>query len=101
MIEEFSIGFFLAIFLFAAGLLIVIIKRNTIFVLMGIELILNGANLNLITFSTQYGGLEGELMGIFVVVLAAAEAGIALAILLLVFKHYKSINLDDLRKLKY
>jgi NADH:ubiquinone oxidoreductase subunit K len=101
MIEPLTFGLFLGIFLFCTGLLIVIIKKNAIFVLMGIELMLNGANVNFVVFSQNDPEMGGQIMGIFVVVLAAAEAAIGLAILLNVFKFYRSSNLNKLNRLKY
>ena len=65
------------------------------------ELILNGANINLVVFSKMDPNIQGQVFGIFVVVLAAAEAAIALAILLNIFRHYKTINLDKLNRLRY
>jgi NADH-quinone oxidoreductase subunit K len=87
--------------IFCLGLLIIIIKRNAIFVLIGIELILNAANINLVVYNSAHASLDGEMFGLFVVVLAAAEASIALAILLNVHKHYQSRNLEKLNRHKY
>jgi NADH-quinone oxidoreductase subunit K len=98
---ESNLIFYLATFLFSIGLTIIIIKKNAVFVLMGVELILNAANLNLIYFSRQNANLDGQVMAVFVIVLAAAEAAIALAILLNVFKHFKNTDLDQLENLKY
>lgn len=92
---------YLAAFLFCAGLLIVIIKKNAVFVLIGIELMLNAANLNLVAFSKYDPNLSGQMFAIFSVVLAAAEAAIALAILLNIFKTYQTSDLDDLTELKH
>ena len=70
-------------------------------VLMGIELILNASNINFIAFA-RYGnfGLQGQIMALFVIVLAAAEAAIALAIVLNVYKTFVNINVDELDTLK-
>ncbi len=94
-------GLGLSAFLFSMGLLVIIIKRNAIFVLIGIELILNAANLNFVVFSSADPANTGQLFGVFSVVLAAAEAAIALAILLNIFKFYKSTDLHQLNRLKY
>ena len=94
-------GLYLSILLFTVGLLIVIIKRNAIFVLIGIELMLNAGNLNLMVFSSRDPAIQGQVFGIFVVALAAAEAAIALAILLHIYKHFKTANLDEITKLKF
>ncbi|MEQ9232344.1 MAG: NADH-quinone oxidoreductase subunit NuoK [Cyclobacteriaceae bacterium] len=90
----------LAAFLFCSGLLIVLIKRNTVFVLMGIELMLNAGHLNLAAFSRFDESLDGQVFVIFSIVLAAAEAAIALAILLNIYKQFKTSNLDELNELK-
>lgn len=89
---------YLATFLFSIGLFIAITKRNVIFVLIGVELILNGANLVLVTFSAFDSGLNGQIFAIFTVVLTVCEVAIALAILLNVYQHYKSSNLDELKE---
>lgn len=83
--------------LFSLGLMAVLSKRNVIMVLMGVELILNSANINLIAFSrfTELS-LEGHMIGLFVVILAAAEAAVALAIVLNVYNRFKTINLDKI-----
>ncbi len=88
-------------FLFCTGLLIVIIKRNAIFVMIGIELMLNGANVNFVVFSATDHNIQGQLMGIFVVVLAASESVVALAIMLNIFRHFESLDLSSFKKLKY
>jgi NADH-quinone oxidoreductase subunit K len=87
--------------LFSFGVYAVITRRNAIMVLMGIELILNSANLNFLAFS-RYGGLhmEGQMAAIFVIILAAAEAAIALAIVLNIFKRFNSVNVDEVSLLK-
>lgn len=87
--------------LFSLGLMAVLSKRNTIMVLMGVELILNSANINFIAFSrfTELS-LDGQMIGLFVIIIAAAEAAVALAIVLNVYKRFKTINLDELNMLK-
>lgn len=101
MTELSTYGLYLSALLFSTGLLIAIIKQNSIFVLIGLELILNAANLNLVIFSANDPSLQGQVMGIFVVVVGACEAATALAILLLVYRHYKSSNIKDFNRLKY
>lgn len=91
---------YLSLFIFCIGIGIVLIKRSVIFVLIGIELMLNAANLNLVYFSQFDPGFNGQISAVFVVVLAAGEVSIALAILLNIFKHYKATDLDDLTSLK-
>ena len=89
-----------AAFLFCSGLFIALVKKNAIFVLIGIELMLNAANINLVAFSRFDPSLDGQIFAIFSVVIAAAEAAIALSILLNIYKHYQSSDLDDLNTLK-
>ena len=81
--------------LFGLGLVCTVARRNVIYVLMGIELILNAANLNLVAFSRFGGGLDGQMFAIFSIILAAAEAAVALAIVLNVFGLFDSIRPDD------
>jgi NADH-quinone oxidoreductase subunit K len=87
--------------LFSLGIYGVITRRNAILVLMGIELILNATNINFIAFS-RYGGmnLDGHLAAIFVIILAAAEAAIALAIVLNLYHRFQTVNVDDVSSLK-
>ena len=102
MIEaQLSYYLILAAFIFSAGLLIAIVKRSTVFVLMGIELMLNGAHLNLAAFSRYDTQLQGQVFAVFSVVLAAAEASIALAILLNIYKKHQTTNIDELTDLKH
>ena len=89
---------YLATFLFCVGLFITITKRNVIFVLIGVELILNGANLVLVTFSAFDTNLNGQIFAIFAIVLTVCEVAIALAILLNVYQYFKSSNLDELKE---
>ena len=87
--------------LFSLGLFAILTRKNAIMVLMGLELILNSANLNFIAFS-KFGrmNLEGHIAAIFVIILAAAEAAIALAIVLNIYHNYYSVNVDEIDKLK-
>lgn len=89
----------LSAFLFSVGLAIVITKKNAILVLMGIELMLNASNLNLIAMSRVYG-YDGQFMALFVIVVAAAEAAVALAIVLKVYHHFNTVDLDKINQLK-
>jgi NADH:ubiquinone oxidoreductase subunit K len=82
--------------LFALGILGVLTRRNAVNVLMGIELILNSANINLVAFSRfGPGGLQGQLFAVFVIVIAAAEVAVALAIVLTLYRLRRSPNLDE------
>lgn len=87
--------------LFCLGIIAIITRKNAILVLMGLELILNSANINFLAFS-KFGGLdiEGHVAAIFVIVLAAAEAAVALAIVLNIYQNFKHINVDQINKLK-
>ena len=79
--------------LFAIGITVIIARRNVLYVLMGIEMILNAANINFVAFNRFNGdGLDGRMFAIFVIILAAAEAAVALAIVLNVFHLFQSVN---------
>jgi NADH:ubiquinone oxidoreductase subunit K len=89
MLDPIIFGLMIGAFLFCTGILI------------GIELMLNGANVNLVVFSGSDPNIQGQLMGIFVVVLAAAESVVALAIMLNIFRHFQTLDLNSLKKLKH
>jgi NADH-quinone oxidoreductase subunit K len=80
-------------FLFSTGLAIILLKRNTLFILMGIELMLNAANLNLLAFSRNDASNQGLLMAIFVLVVGVCELAIALAMILQMYRMYKNVDL--------
>jgi NADH:ubiquinone oxidoreductase subunit K len=87
--------------LFSLGIMCVLTRKNAVHVLMGVELILNSANINLIAFSKySAGNLNGHIFAIFVIVVAAAEAAVALAIILSMYRIVKSVNLDRADTLK-
>jgi NADH:ubiquinone oxidoreductase subunit K len=88
----------LSVILFSLGVLAVITKRHAVVVLMGIELIFNAANLNLVAFS-RYDPLlfQGQVFALFVMVVAAAEAAVALAIVLRVYQHFQTANLNQIK----
>lgn len=91
----------LAAMLMVLGLMIIILKRNAIAILIGVEFILNAANLNLVAFSSNgIGGLGGQTAAIFIVVIAAAEAAVALAIFLNFYQIITSIDIDRGDQLK-
>ena len=82
--------------LFCLGMLGILTRRNAVNVLMGIELVLNSANINLVAFSRYgAGNLQGQLFAIFVIVIAASEAAVALAIVLTLYRLRRSTNLDE------
>jgi NADH-quinone oxidoreductase subunit K len=87
--------------LFSLGIYGIITRKNAVMVLMGLELVLNAANINFVAFS-RYGnfGLSGQIMALFVIVLAAAEAAIALAIVLNIYKTFVNVNVDEISNLK-
>jgi len=91
----------LSAILFSFGIFAVITRRNAILVLMGIELILNSANINFIAFA-RYGGmrLDGQAVAVFVIILAAAEAAIALAIVLNIYQRFHTVNVDEISTMK-
>ncbi|MEL6132028.1 MAG: NADH-quinone oxidoreductase subunit NuoK, partial [Bacteroidota bacterium] len=85
--------------LFAVGIALVLTRRNVIMALMGVELMLNAANINFVAFA-QYDlqKLDGQMATLFVMVLAAAEIAVALAIILNVYKRFRTIRLDKLER---
>ena len=87
--------------LFSIGLAVVVTKRNAILILMGIELMLNAVNLNLVAFS-QYdpNRLQGQMLALFVRVIAAAEVTVALAIIMKIYDYFKNLDLDEINQLK-
>ena len=87
--------------LFSLGVYGIVTRKNAVMVLMGIELILNSANINFIAFS-RFGnfGYSGQIIALFVIVLAAAEAAIALAIVLNIYKTFSNVNVDEIDHLK-
>lgn len=87
--------------LFSLGLTAVFVRKNAVMVLMGLELILNSANLNLVAFSKfSAANIHGQIFAIFVIVVAAAEAAVALAIVLSMYRIIRSVNLDRADTLK-
>ena len=87
--------------LFSIGLAVVLTKRNAILILMGIELMINAVNLNLVAFS-QYDPhrLQGQMLALFVMVVAAAEVTVALAIIMKIYDYFKNLDLDEINQLK-
>jgi NADH-quinone oxidoreductase subunit K len=87
--------------LFAIGAMGVLIRRNAIVVFMCVELMLNACNLAFVTFSRQVGNLEGQIIAFFVMVVAAAEVVVGLAIIVTIFRTRRSASVDDANLLKY
>ncbi len=107
MLATTTVSMYLAVgaVMFVVGAVCMATKRNALGVLMGIELVLNGANINFIAFGSQYLrpdslGLDGQLIALFVIVLAAAEAAVALAIALNFYNNHTSIDVDRAEELK-
>jgi NADH:ubiquinone oxidoreductase subunit K len=92
---------YLGALLFSVGLTIIIIKRNAIMVLLGIELMLNASNLNLVAFNQlNPSTLDGQFFALFVIIVAVCEAAVGLALVLRVYHHYKTSVPDELHELK-
>jgi NADH-quinone oxidoreductase subunit K len=91
---------YLAAILFAIGSAAVLTRRNAIVAFMGVELMLNAANLSLVTFSRIHGEVDGQVMAFFVMVVAAAEVVVGLAIIIAVFRTRQSISLDEPAELR-
>jgi NADH:ubiquinone oxidoreductase subunit K len=90
----------LAAFLFCAGVYGVLARKNSVLVLMSIELILNAVNINLITFGAFDDKIAGQVFALFVIAVAAAEVGVGLAIVLLIYRNRHSIDLDQVDAMK-
>ncbi|MDP9863487.1 MULTISPECIES: NADH-quinone oxidoreductase subunit NuoK [Streptosporangium] len=91
----------LSALLFAIGGIGVLTRRNAIVVFMCVELMLNACNLAFVTFARQHGNLDGQLIAFFVMVVAAAEVVIGLAIIVMIFRTRRSASVDDANLLKY
>ena len=91
----------LSILLFAMGAVGVLIKRNIITIFMCIELMLNAANLGFVAFSRHLSNVDGQMIVFFVMTVAAAEAGIGLAIIIALFRNRDTLNIDDISILKW
>lgn len=89
----------LATIMFVVGLYVILSKRNAIMTLVGLELMLNAANLNFLAFSGYYQNLEGQVFTLFVIVVAAAEVALALAIILKLYQYFKESDLDIFQSL--
>lgn len=92
---------FFSALLFSAGVYGVLARRNAVMVLMAIELMLNAVNVNLIGFSALLKDVNGQIFALFVIAVAAAEVGIGLAIVILLFRNRASINVDEVNLLKW
>ena len=90
----------LAAFLFCVGVYGVLARRNAVLVLMSVELILNSVNINLLAFGAIHGSIAGAVFALFIIAVAAAEVGVGLAIVLLIYRNRRSVDLDDLAQMK-
>lgn len=101
MSHPFQYLLYLGAFLFCIGLTIVIIKKNAIMVLIGIELMLNASNLNLVALNQQHGpSLDGQIFALFVIIVAVCESAVGLAIVLRVYRYYSTSVPDEIADLK-
>ncbi|MES2529136.1 MAG: NADH-quinone oxidoreductase subunit NuoK [Bdellovibrionota bacterium] len=90
----------LAAFLFTMGMLVVLMRRDTIMILMGIELLLNAANLSMVAFSKAHHMIDGQMQVFFVITIAAAESAIGLSILVNLYRNFGSIKTQSATTLK-
>jgi NADH-quinone oxidoreductase subunit K len=92
---------FLSAILFSIGAVTVLVRRNAIIVFMGVELMLNATNLAFVTFARTQGNIDGQVIALFVMLVAAAEAVVGLAIIMAIFRTRRSASVDDANLLKY
>jgi NADH-quinone oxidoreductase subunit K len=87
---------------FCAGVYTILTRKNAVSILMGVELVLNAANLNFVAFSqyTRIGGIQGDVFAIFVILLAAAEAAVALAIIIGIYQNFGRVDVDQADNMK-
>jgi NADH:ubiquinone oxidoreductase subunit K len=86
--------------LFCIGVYGVIARKNAVMVLMSIELILNSVNINLLAFSLLHDNVDGNTFALYIIAVAAAEVGVGLAMVLMIYRNRKSISLDELSEMK-
>ena len=87
--------------LFAIGVYGVLARRHAVLVLMSIELMLNAVNVNLVAFAQAFKDVTGQVFALFVITVAAAEVGIGLAIIILIFRNRETINIDEVDEMKW
>ena len=87
--------------MFVIGLIGILIRRNFLIILFAVELMLNAANINLVAFSRHYARVDGQVIALFVIVIAAAEAAVGLAIIIVLFRNKRTTNVDELNRLKW
>jgi NADH:ubiquinone oxidoreductase subunit K len=100
--EELLVNQFLLLgaILFCIGVYGVIARKNTVLVLMSIELILNAVNINLLTFGALHGDVAGAVFALFIIAVAAAEVGVGLAMVLIIYRNRSSVDLDDVDSMR-
>lgn len=99
--EPYQHMLYLGAFLFCVGLAVIVIKKNAIMVLLGIELMLNASNLNLVALNQSHGpALDGQIFALFVIIVAVCEAAVGLAIVLRVYQYYRTSVPDEISELK-
>ena len=87
--------------LFMVGVIGVLVRRNIIIIFMSIELILNAVNINLVALAHQFGNLSGQVVVVFIIAVAAAEAAVGLGILLAFYRNKETVNIDEMRIMKW
>jgi NADH-quinone oxidoreductase subunit K len=92
---------YLSALLFSIGASTVLVRRNAIIAFMGVELMLNATNLAFVTFARQQGNLDGQVIALFVMLVAAAEVVVGLAVIMTIFRTRRSASVDDANLLKY
>ena len=90
----------LSAFLFCVGVYGVLARRHTVLVLMSVELMLTAVNINLVAFGAYHGDVIGQVFALFVLTIAAAEVGVGLAIVLLIYRNLRTSDLDDVETMK-
>lgn len=98
-----SIDWFLALsaLLFCVGIIGVLIRKNAIVIFMCVELMLNAVNLSLVSFSSHYGNIDGQILVFFSLAIAAAEAVVGLAIIIAIFRNNLSVDINDINLLRW
>lgn len=100
--ETISIDQYLALsaLVFVIGMMTVVVRKNLLVALMGIELMLNATNIALVAFSKYNNNIDGQIMVFFIIAVAAAEVAVGLTLCISLYKQYKTLNVDDYRSLK-
>ena len=91
----------LSAFLFCTGIYGVLERKNAVLVLMSVELMLNAVNINLVAYSAFHKAVSGQVFALFLITIAAAEVGIGLAIVILIYRNRETINVDEVNLLKW